>query len=145
MLVSHSPLLGHLDVTIGGRHTGSKALATAVPRARPRLHVCGHVHEGRGVSGLGSYKNCLSDRQKLRRTQGAGRERPTDALRARSVGHVRVARRLGSRSPSVCCAPDPRGLDEVGNLHRWSFCVYVADPFELAGGTVAFQSQVAAN
>jgi hypothetical protein len=69
ILVTHSPPYGILDLTVGGattpaypservadRHAGSKALAVALQRLRPRLrlHICGHLHDARGVTRDGS-------------------------------------------------------------------------------------------
>lgn len=51
VLVTHGPPLGVLDRTTDGRHAGSAALADAVARVRPRVHVFGHIHEGRGQHG----------------------------------------------------------------------------------------------
>jgi hypothetical protein len=50
VLVSHTPPRSHLDRTILDAQVGSTALLDAVHRARPRLLVCGHVHEARGAS-----------------------------------------------------------------------------------------------
>ena len=44
VLVCHGPVQGHVD---GG--TGCPALRQHVARVRPRLVVCGHIHEARGV------------------------------------------------------------------------------------------------
>ncbi|KAK7064717.1 metallophosphoesterase domain-protein 1 [Favolaschia claudopus] len=45
ILITHGPPLGHLD--LGG---GCEGLLAAVWRVRPRLHVFGHMHGGRGVA-----------------------------------------------------------------------------------------------
>ncbi|KAI0692017.1 metallophosphoesterase domain-containing protein 1 [Cerioporus squamosus] len=45
ILVTHGPPFGHLDVN----GFGCYALLQAVWRVRPRLHVFGHIHGGRGV------------------------------------------------------------------------------------------------
>lgn len=55
VLVAHAPPYGLRDVNLLGEHAGSRALLDAVIRARPRLVVCGHLHEGRGATGMGSY------------------------------------------------------------------------------------------
>ncbi len=49
VLVTHSPPLGHADVDRAGRHIGSLAVLEAVERTRPRLVVCGHIHDSWGV------------------------------------------------------------------------------------------------
>ena len=45
ILITHGPPLGHLDNTAAGCY----ALLTALWRVRPKLHVFGHIHVGRGV------------------------------------------------------------------------------------------------
>ena len=49
VLVSHSPPLGHADTTASGRHVGSTAVLETIERTRPRLVVCGHIHDSWGV------------------------------------------------------------------------------------------------
>jgi uncharacterized protein len=48
VLVLHSPPQGHCDANGGGDHFGSAALLKAVEQKRPRLAVCGHIHESWG-------------------------------------------------------------------------------------------------
>jgi Icc-related predicted phosphoesterase len=48
VLVLHSPPKGHCDSNGGGDHFGSPALLQAVEDKRPRLAVCGHIHESWG-------------------------------------------------------------------------------------------------
>lgn len=48
VLVLHSPPRGHCDSGGGGNHFGSEALLAAIERKRPRLAVCGHIHESWG-------------------------------------------------------------------------------------------------
>ncbi len=45
VLVLHSPPRGFLD---GDRSLGSEALLRAVERVKPRVAVCGHIHECQG-------------------------------------------------------------------------------------------------
>jgi hypothetical protein len=47
VLLTHTPPLGHGDLTAAGDHVGSSALAAAIERAQPPLAVFGHIHEGR--------------------------------------------------------------------------------------------------
>lgn len=49
VLVTHSPPLGHADADRTGRHIGSRTVLEAVERTRPRLVVCGHVHDSWGA------------------------------------------------------------------------------------------------
>jgi Icc-related predicted phosphoesterase len=48
ILVLHSPPQGHCDSNGGGDHFGSEALLRAIEQRRPRLAVCGHIHESWG-------------------------------------------------------------------------------------------------
>jgi Icc-related predicted phosphoesterase len=48
ILVLHSPPQGHCDSNGGGDHFGSGALLQAIEQKRPRLAVCGHIHESWG-------------------------------------------------------------------------------------------------
>jgi uncharacterized protein len=48
VLVLHSPPKGHCDSNGGGDHFGSEALLKGIEEKRPRLAVCGHIHESWG-------------------------------------------------------------------------------------------------
>ncbi len=48
ILVLHSPPHGHCDEGGPGNHFGSEALRQAIEAKRPRLVVCGHIHESWG-------------------------------------------------------------------------------------------------
>lgn len=48
ILVLHSPPQGHCDANGSGDHFGSPALLQAIEQKRPRLAVCGHIHESWG-------------------------------------------------------------------------------------------------
>ncbi|HET9163843.1 MAG TPA: metallophosphoesterase family protein [Solirubrobacterales bacterium] len=48
VLVLHSPPKGHCDSGGGDDHFGSPALLAAIEAKRPRLAVCGHIHESWG-------------------------------------------------------------------------------------------------
>jgi Icc-related predicted phosphoesterase len=48
VLVLHSPPQGHCDANGDGDHFGSPALLAAIEAKRPRLAVCGHIHESWG-------------------------------------------------------------------------------------------------
>lgn len=60
IIITHGPPHGILDKTIDGENAGSKELAKAVKRIKPRLHVFGHIHEGYGVDERDGtiYVNC---------------------------------------------------------------------------------------
>ena len=51
VLVLHSPPKGHCDSAGGDMHFGSPALLAAIEQKRPRLAVCGHIHESWGCEG----------------------------------------------------------------------------------------------
>lgn len=48
VLVLHSPPRGHCDAGGDGTRFGSEALLRAIEEKRPRLAVCGHIHESWG-------------------------------------------------------------------------------------------------
>ena len=55
VLVLHSPPRGHCDSAADGTSFGSPALLRAIEEKRPRLTVCGHIHESWGCeSEIGS-------------------------------------------------------------------------------------------
>lgn len=49
VVITHTPPKNHRDATGRGHSAGCEALRRALWRIRPRLAVCGHIHEGRGV------------------------------------------------------------------------------------------------
>ncbi|KAM0706390.1 hypothetical protein Q7P35_005716 [Cladosporium inversicolor] len=49
ILITHTPPAGHLDNSAHWTQGGCPALSQALLRTKPRLHVCGHCHEGRGA------------------------------------------------------------------------------------------------
>ena len=49
ILVTHAPPYGHCDTSATGVADGCEALRRALCRVRPKLAVCGHRHEGRGI------------------------------------------------------------------------------------------------
>jgi Icc-related predicted phosphoesterase len=51
VLVLHSPPQGHCDSNGGGDHFGSPAILREIEGKRPRLAVCGHIHESWGCQG----------------------------------------------------------------------------------------------
>lgn len=50
LLLTHGPPKGHGDLTDYGEHVGCADLLDAVRRVKPRWHVFGHIHEGRGTT-----------------------------------------------------------------------------------------------
>ncbi|KAE8445359.1 hypothetical protein EG329_013481 [Mollisiaceae sp. DMI_Dod_QoI] len=49
IVVTHTPPKYHCDETRQRRAAGCESLRNALWRVRPRLAICGHIHEGRGV------------------------------------------------------------------------------------------------
>ena len=49
IVVTHTPPKYHCDESRERRAAGCEGLRNALWRVRPRLAICGHVHEGRGV------------------------------------------------------------------------------------------------
>ena len=49
VLVVHSPPQGHCDTSSAGDHLGSQAILEAIEEKRPKLAVCGHIHEAWGA------------------------------------------------------------------------------------------------
>lgn len=60
VLVIHEPPKGILDDVGGGRHIGEATHLAAMRQIRPRLVLCGHVHESPGIARLGetTVVNC---------------------------------------------------------------------------------------
>jgi hypothetical protein len=50
ILITHGPAYGFLDDVEGRRgvHLGCELLANRIETIRPKIHVCGHIHSGRG-------------------------------------------------------------------------------------------------
>jgi len=51
--MTHPPPLGVLDTTYAGDHAGSSAILEFIKEVQPALHVCGHIHEAKGVAKVG--------------------------------------------------------------------------------------------
>ncbi|MCV2883022.1 metallophosphoesterase family protein [Actibacterium sp. XHP0104] len=52
ILITHSPPKGIADRTSGGVSVGSVAIHEAIGRIRPRLALCGHIHDSWGAEGM---------------------------------------------------------------------------------------------
>lgn len=53
ILVTHGPPYGVCDKNLEGEHVGCADLRNVILRKRPKIHVCGHIHEGYGTALLG--------------------------------------------------------------------------------------------
>ena len=49
ILLTHGPVYGILDVTPNEQHAGDKDLLREVLRIKPKVHVCGHIHDSYGT------------------------------------------------------------------------------------------------
>jgi hypothetical protein len=49
VVITHTPMKYHCDETVTRRAVGCEALRQMMWRVRPRLAVCGHIHEARGA------------------------------------------------------------------------------------------------
>jgi len=56
VLVTHGPPYGLRDKCNHGEKVGCRELKNAIGRVRPKLHVCGHIHEQYGVE---EWAGCL--------------------------------------------------------------------------------------
>mmetsp|Transcript_6861 Transcript_6861/g.14091 ORF Transcript_6861/g.14091 Transcript_6861/m.14091 type:complete len:1018 (+) Transcript_6861:102-3155(+) len=100
VLVSHEPPRGVLDLTYHGFSAGSSFLRNVVECAqeKPRLWLCGHIHEGRGVM---KYHFAKNDEDGIRRE-----ESPTIVINAANANTGR-ANRLVSGAVIVDIDRDP--------------------------------------
>ena len=57
VIVTHTPPRGSCDKVLKRFHAGSKALGDLIDQVRPRLVICGHIHEHSGVEYRG--KTCV--------------------------------------------------------------------------------------
>jgi Icc-related predicted phosphoesterase len=49
ILVTHGPAYGHMDfVRYNGINVGCEMLRHRINEIRPKIHVCGHIHQGYG-------------------------------------------------------------------------------------------------
>ena len=49
LLITHGPVYGYLDQVINEEHVGCKDLLERIKEIKPKVHVCGHVHESYGT------------------------------------------------------------------------------------------------
>jgi Icc-related predicted phosphoesterase len=57
LLVTHGPAFGILDVIANGNHTGDKDLLKTINEIKPKVHLCGHIHESYGSLKRGSIRH----------------------------------------------------------------------------------------
>lgn len=85
VLVTHEPPLGTLDLTFLRTRAGSQRVLDLLTRYRPRVLVCGHVHESPGIERLGEtlVVNCSMGSDK---NAGALIELSEESADARLIG-----------------------------------------------------------
>ena len=49
ILMTHGPVLGIHDTVINSEHVGCRDLLQKIKEIKPKVHVCGHIHEGYGA------------------------------------------------------------------------------------------------
>lgn len=50
VLITHGPAYGILDTVVGRyEHLGSVTLSERISKIKPKIHICGHIHSGRGI------------------------------------------------------------------------------------------------
>ena len=49
ILITHGPPKGILDTVVSGDQVGCERLVNALKICRPKFHIFGHIHEGRGI------------------------------------------------------------------------------------------------
>jgi len=48
VLITHGPVFGILDKIFNGENVGCEALLSKIKEIKPKVHICGHIHEGYG-------------------------------------------------------------------------------------------------
>ena len=68
IVVTHGPAYGMLDQSSKGEHLGCKDLYERLAHVKPRIHVCGHIHEAYGTAEKADIKfiNCSATDEKYR-------------------------------------------------------------------------------
>ncbi|MCK5112497.1 MAG: metallophosphoesterase family protein [Thermoplasmatales archaeon] len=69
ILVSHEPPYKTQDRVFFGHHSGSKELRELIEKCKPRLILCGHIHEDPGITKLD--KSIVVNCSMGKRTEGA--------------------------------------------------------------------------
>ncbi|WP_252231881.1 metallophosphoesterase [Clostridium sp. ZBS15] len=68
IILSHTPPYKVLDKCIDGTRAGSKSIREIILKKKPKLYICGHIHEDFGSAMLGDtlILNCACDYKNLR-------------------------------------------------------------------------------
>ena len=66
VLITHGPAYGILDYAPIGGHVGCEELYRKIVEVKPKIHVCGHIHDGYGQKTMGGIEflnaSVLNDR-----------------------------------------------------------------------------------
>jgi len=66
ILITHGPAFGILDYAPIGGHVGCEELYRKIVEVKPKIHVCGHIHDGYGQKTMGGIEflnaSVLNDR-----------------------------------------------------------------------------------
>ncbi|PVH84759.1 ser/Thr protein phosphatase [Cadophora sp. DSE1049] len=81
IVLTHTPPKYHGDLKTCGRAVGCEALRETLWRVRPRLAICGHVHEGRGAERvLWNPENTKYKEDRVVRWEDPGRNNKKSSL-----------------------------------------------------------------
>ncbi|KAI8933408.1 hypothetical protein NX059_010023 [Plenodomus lindquistii] len=78
IVITHTPAQGHCDMTTNIDMVGCAVLNKVVGRVCPVLHVCGHIHDARGVERVGWADDAVGDRAEGKAGSMASVEHWTD-------------------------------------------------------------------
>ena len=56
VLITHGPAYGILDYAPIGGHVGCEELYRKIVEVKPKIHVCGHIHDGYGQKTMGGIE-----------------------------------------------------------------------------------------
>jgi Icc-related predicted phosphoesterase len=69
ILITHGPVFGILDKTNTLKHVGCEDLLKKINEIKPKVHVCGHIHEAYGMEEKSATKfinaSVLNDKYEL--------------------------------------------------------------------------------
>ncbi|CAG9994065.1 unnamed protein product [Clonostachys byssicola] len=140
VVVTHTPSRTHCDETDERRATGCEALRRALWRVRPRLAVCGHIHDGRGAErvtwDLTSRNVAFAERSVARWTD------PAPGMESSKISLVDLTgRRLTPSLANDGSRGDYRGRTSTSSTTTRTAATAVAGPVTL-GSDVAVDAQV---
>jgi Icc-related predicted phosphoesterase len=56
IVLTHGPVYGILDMVMNKTNAGCADLLLTIQRVKPKVHVCGHIHEGYGIIKKGTTR-----------------------------------------------------------------------------------------